>query len=164
MKDYKEDPLNFVGKVRARTGNELLKVTSVKCCAEHPLACVHLAWLKQGNPSRGPPTIMNCGDAQAMRDMDRRKAEIAVPVVAIHGTADHTTSLVAVKTLLKECVSPDATLKEYSGALDNWHCPTCKGSLSTTSDCHLIDAAASIIEGLPACMGISGSHWVHGSC
>ena len=26
VKDYKEDPLNFVGKVRARTGNELLKV------------------------------------------------------------------------------------------------------------------------------------------
>ena len=51
-----------------------------------------------------------------MRDMDRRKAEIAVPVVAIHGTADHTTSLVAVKALLKECVSPDATLKEYAGA------------------------------------------------
>ena len=48
--------------------------------------------------------------------MDRRKAEIAVPVVAIHGTADHTTSLVAVKALLKECVSPDATLKEYAGA------------------------------------------------
>ena len=51
-----------------------------------------------------------------MRDMDKRKAEIAVPLVALHGTADHTTSLVAVKTLLKECVSPDATLKEYPGA------------------------------------------------
>ena len=26
VKDYVEDPLNFVGKVRARTGNEILKV------------------------------------------------------------------------------------------------------------------------------------------
>ena len=61
-------------------------------------------------------TQLLLGPTQAMRDMDRRKAEIAIPVVAIHGTADHTTSLVAVKALLKECVSPDATLKEYQGA------------------------------------------------
>ncbi len=53
---------------------------------------------------------------QAMRDMDRRKAEIAVPIVAIHGTADRTTSLAAVKTLLKESASTDVTLKEYPGA------------------------------------------------
>ncbi len=51
-----------------------------------------------------------------MRDMDRRKAEIAVPIIAIHGTADRTTSLAAVKTLLKASASTDATLKEYPGA------------------------------------------------
>ena len=29
VKDYKEDPLNFVGKMRARTSNELLKVPPI---------------------------------------------------------------------------------------------------------------------------------------
>ena len=37
-------------------------------------------------------------------------------MVAIHGTADHTTSLAAVKALLKESASKDVTLKEYPGA------------------------------------------------
>lgn len=29
VRDYVSDPLNFVGKIRSRTGNELLKVMNV---------------------------------------------------------------------------------------------------------------------------------------
>ena len=47
VKDYKEDPLNFVGKVRARTGNELLKVLPpawAATCVTRTPPCLARSW------------------------------------------------------------------------------------------------------------------------
>ena len=51
--DFAADPLNFVGNVRAKTANELLK---------------------------------------GFREVQQRQAELAVPLLALHGTDDHITS------------------------------------------------------------------------
>ena len=41
---------------------------------------------------------------------------MAVPLYAAHGTVDHTTSIAAVKRLLKSNGSKDVTLTEVTGA------------------------------------------------
>ncbi len=54
--DFAADPLNFVGNVRAKTANELLK---------------------------------------GFREVQARQGELALPLLALHGTADHITSFPA---------------------------------------------------------------------
>lgn len=51
--DFAADPLNFVGNVRAKTANELLK---------------------------------------GFREVQQRQTELALPLLALHGTQDHITS------------------------------------------------------------------------
>lgn len=54
VEDYVNDKLNFVGPVRSRTANEILK---------------------------------------GFRAVGRRHSELALPILAVHGTSDHCTSL-----------------------------------------------------------------------
>lgn len=76
VEDYVNDKLNFVGPVRARTANEILK---------------------------------------GFRSLDRSQSQLALPILAVHGTSDRCTSLPAVKRLLQVCQSKDQTLKEIPG-------------------------------------------------
>lgn len=63
VEDYVNDKLNFVGPVRARTANEILK---------------------------------------GFRAFGRRHSELMLPILAVHGTNDHCTSLpVSVSVLLQ---------------------------------------------------------------
>ena len=66
VKDYKEDPLNFVGKVRARTGNELLKVLhqhATSCVAQTTSSCRHMQQeelLPSSFAQQHPPSSARC--------------------------------------------------------------------------------------------------------
>lgn len=54
VEDYVSDKLNFVGPIRARTANEIMK---------------------------------------GFHALGRRQSELALPILAVHGTRDHCTSL-----------------------------------------------------------------------
>lgn len=122
VQDYVSDPLNFVGKLRSRTGNELLKVSFPRMTAsrngvEH-MTCVlrSCAWV---DISRAVVTFLHylVRDMQGFQALETRESELALPVLALHGTSDHTTSISAVKRLLKNCCSTDATFNEITGAV-----------------------------------------------
>ena len=53
---------------------------------------------------------------QAFKQLEAREGEVTVPLYAAHGTVDHTTSIAAVKRLLKNSASTDVTLNEVTGA------------------------------------------------
>ena len=84
--DFAADPLNFVGNVRAKTANEILK---------------------------------------GFREVQRRQTELRLPLLALHGTADHITSyparpsslspLKAVKALWKLVKEPCVLLRRTAG-------------------------------------------------
>lgn len=65
VQDYVSDPLNFVGKIRSRTGNELLKVIVARVpdpgfAAEPVIRFLHSCLHRMLNPEIPPGTLSHC--------------------------------------------------------------------------------------------------------
>jgi hypothetical protein len=95
VRSFRADPLVFQGNLRARTGNELLKVRrgaagllpggggpaeSLCCRPLHFDAC-----RTHPTPQRTQP--------QAIKHLERHRGELLLPVYTVHGTKDAVTSM-----------------------------------------------------------------------